>query len=120
MPEASFALEVVSGVPVVATPQEIDITNAGGLRAALVEASAHGPGPLVVDMSRTEFCDSSGIHVLVRAHKRARAGGGELRLVLTAAGVRRAFAIIGIDRVIPSFPSLEEALGQAPARSVSG
>src|ERR1700756_1727468 len=35
MPELGFPVEMVSGVPVVATPAEIDITNAAGLRAAL-------------------------------------------------------------------------------------
>lgn len=115
MPEASFAVEVVGGVPVVATPEEIDITNAAGLRTALAEATARGRGTLVVDMSGTQFCDSSGIHILVRAHKRARAAGGELLLVLTAATVLRIFAITGIDRIIPSFPSLAEALAQMPA-----
>ena len=57
----------------VVTPEEIDITNADGLRAALLEAAARGPGRFVVDMSRTEFCDTAGIHALVAAHKRAEA-----------------------------------------------
>jgi anti-sigma B factor antagonist len=120
MPEASFAVEVVSGVPVVAAPEEIDITNAAGLRTALAEAAAHGYGTLVVDMSGTQFCDSSGIHTLVRAHKRARADGGELLLVLTAATVLRIFAITGIDRIIPRFPSLDEALAQVPGGRSAG
>jgi anti-sigma B factor antagonist len=115
MPQARFAVEVVAGMPVVATPEEIDITNATGLRAALLEASAHGHGTLVVDMSETQFCDSAGIHLLVRAHKRAQAEGGELLLVLPRTSVLRAFAITGVDRVIPNFSRLEEALGQAPA-----
>jgi anti-sigma B factor antagonist len=120
MPEASFAVQVVGGVPVVATPEEIDITNAAGLRIALAEATARGRGTLVVDMSGTQFCDSSGIHILVRAHKRALAAGGELLLVLTAATVLRIFAITGIDRIIPSFPSLAEALAQVPAARPAG
>ncbi len=115
MPEAGFAVEAVSGVPVVATPEEIDITNAAGLRTALLEAFAHGRGTLVVDMSGTQFCDSSGINVLVRAHQRAQAEGGELLLVLTATTVLRAFRITGIDRIIRSFSSLEKALAHAPA-----
>ena len=49
MPEASFPLEVVSGVPVVTAPEEIDITNAAGLRAALLKAAAHGSRTLVVE-----------------------------------------------------------------------
>ena len=61
-------------------------------------------------MARTQFCDSAGLHVLVRAHKRARAEGGELLLVICAAAVLRIFAVTGIDRVIPNFPDLDQAL----------
>lgn len=110
MPEAGFPVEMVGGVPVVAAPEEIDITNAARLRAVLLEASAHGNGTVVVDMSQTQFCDSAGLHVLVRAHQRARAEGGEVRLVIPGAHVRRMLAIIGIDRMVPSFPVLEQAL----------
>jgi anti-anti-sigma regulatory factor len=53
---------------------------------------------------------------LVRAHKRAVAEGGELRLVVpTSAMVVRVFGITGLDQVIPHFPSLDEALEPAPA-----
>jgi hypothetical protein len=67
-------------------------------------------------MMRTRFCDSAGLTVLVRAHKRAVAGGGELRLVLAAGGaVARIFAITRLDLVIPLFGSLDEALARGPA-----
>jgi anti-sigma B factor antagonist len=115
MPEERAAVEVVCGVPVVAAPDEIDITNAEGLRTALLEASACGRGTFVVDMSGTQFCDSAGIHVLVRAHKRSQAEGGEMLLVAPAPAVLRIFAITGVDRLIPNFPSLDEALAQALA-----
>jgi anti-sigma B factor antagonist len=101
---------------VVVAPEEIDITNADGFRAALLEAAAHGPGRLVVDMSRTQFCDTAGIHALVAAHKRAEAGRGDIRLVITGAAVLRIFAITGLDSVIPRFASLEDALA-ASSRS---
>jgi anti-sigma B factor antagonist len=110
MPEATFPVEVVSGVPVVAVPEEIDITNAAGLRAALLEASAGGSGALVVDMSRTQFCDSAGLNVLVRAHHRLRAEGGEVLLVISGAAVLRIFAVSGVDHVIRTFPTLDEAI----------
>jgi len=115
MTEASFPVEMIGGVPVVAAPEEIDITNAGGLRAALLQAAAHANGMLVVDMSRTQFCDSAGLNVLVRAHKRAQAQGSEVLLVITGAAVLRIFAVTGIDHVIPNFASLEEALAQTAA-----
>jgi anti-sigma B factor antagonist len=117
--EGRVAYEVISGVPVVAAPVEIDMTSAPALRSALVEAAAHGRGTLVVDMTHTLFCDSSGLHTLVAAYKRAQAQGGELRLAMPA-GVLRVFALTGVDRVIPTFTSVERALAHRPANEPNG
>jgi anti-sigma B factor antagonist len=120
MDDGRFPFEVASGVPVVTAPEEIDITNAPQLRSALLEAAAHGHGTLVVDMTGTQFCDSSGLHMLLAAHKRAQAEGGELLLVIPAAPVLRIFAITGIDRMIPNFTSLDQAITQTSANGSSG
>ena len=117
MPDVKFRVEMIKGVPVVAAPEEIDITNAGELRTALLESAAHGPGTFVVDSTRTQFCDTSGLHALAGALKRARTEGGDMLLVTPGAGVRRIFAITGLDQVFSSFASLEEALAQIPGVS---
>src|SRR2546430_8584267 len=119
MPEASFPVEVVSGVAVVTAPEEIDMGNAAGLRAALLEAAAHGSRTLVVDMAQTQFCDSAGLNVLVRAHKRARTEGGELLLVICAAAVLRIFAVTGIDHLLPNFPTWNRPSRQRPLFPIS-
>ena len=105
-----FPVGLVRGVPVVAAPEEIDITNAPDLRAALLAAAADRHGTLVADLTRTRFCDSSGLHTLLAAHKRARAEGGELLLVIPSTTVLRVFALTAIDRMIPNFTSLDDAL----------
>ena len=115
MPDGSFPVEVVGGVPVVAAPEEIDITNAEALRSALLTAAANGHGTLVVDMTQTQFCDSSGLHTRLAAHKRARAEGGEVLLVISSAAVLRVFALTATDRMIPNFTSLAAALAQTAA-----
>lgn len=112
MPDSRIPVEMSGAVPVVTTPEEIDITNAAGLRAAVLEA-AHARSTFVVDMTRTRCCDSAGLHVLAGAQERARARGGEVLLVITETSVLRSFAVTSLDRVIPNFGSLEEALGQA-------
>jgi anti-sigma B factor antagonist len=107
---------MINGMPVVTTPAEIDAATADQLRAALLHAGGRGHTTIVVDMTRTRFCDSAGLTVLVRAHKRAVAEGGELRLVIAADGaVARIFAITRLDLVIPLFSSLDEALAPRPA-----
>jgi anti-sigma B factor antagonist len=120
MHDSKCPFEVVGGVPVVTAPEEIDITNAPALRSALLEAAEHGHGTLVLDMTRTQFCDSSGLHTLLAAHKRAQAAGGELLLVLSATYVLRVFAITGIDRMIANFTSLDQALAQTSAAGSNG
>jgi anti-sigma B factor antagonist len=120
MRDASFPVEVVRGVPVVAAPEEIDITNAEGLREALHRAAGDGSETLVVDLTRTRFCDSAAIHALVDAHKRARAAGGQVLLAFSGTAVPRIFEITGIDRVIPGFSSVADALARIPAIGAPG
>ena len=114
MPDVSCPTRVINDVPVVAAPEEIDIATAYGLRAALASA-AGGSATVVVDMTRTRSCDAVGLQVLVRAHKRALATGGEVRLVISSPDVLQLFVITGIDRVISHFGSLDDALAHLPA-----
>jgi len=104
------------GVAVVAAPAEIDVTTAEQLRVALLRAAGHLQTVLVADLTGTLFCDSAGLTVLVRAHRRVVAEGGQLRLVLPADGpVARIIALTGLYRLIPCFRSLAEAADPRPA-----
>jgi anti-sigma B factor antagonist len=115
MTEPRFPVRITRGVPVVIAPDEIDITNAEALRAALLYAAAR-PGPaLVVDMTRTRFCDSAGLHALIGAYKRAQAEGRRLNLAVTGTQVRRILALTALDRLIPVCTSLDQALAHPPA-----
>ncbi len=81
----------------------------------LLEAGSRGHATVVVDMTRTRFCDSAGFSVLVAAHKWALAKGGGLWLVIPAGSrVSRIFTVIGLGRFIPRFGSLEQALASGP------
>ncbi len=116
MPDNRYPL-MINGVAVVTAPAEIDIANAEQLRMVLLEAGRRGHARVVVvDMTRTRYCDSAGFSALVAAHKRALAEGGGLRLVIPAdSRVLRIFTVIGLDRFIPRFGSLEQALPPGPA-----
>jgi anti-sigma B factor antagonist len=102
-------------LPVVSAPDEIDAANVDELRQVLLSCIDGKRTTLVVDMSRTTFCDSAGARQLLLAHKRVATGGGELRLVTGAASLRLIFEITGLDRLLPVFASLDAALAAAPA-----
>ena len=110
MPAVEYSVTTENGLPVVSAPVEVDVSNADGLRQLLLACADEGHAVLVVDMSETAFCDSTGLHQLVRAHKRATAAGGEVRLVITAPTVLRLFEIVGIDRFFPIFKRLDDAV----------
>jgi anti-sigma B factor antagonist len=115
---AGFSVATISGLPVVRGPAEIDITNAGQLRAALLAAEGQGHVTVVVDLSETAFCDTAALQVLVLAHRRADAEGGELRLVVRAATLLRLFSLTGVDHVIPSFATVDQAVSELPAIAI--
>ena len=116
-----FSVGSVGGLAVVTPPAETDLANAERLREAL-ELAGPEDATVVVDMTANRFCDSSGLSVLIRAHKRAQAGGGEIRLVMDGATMQRVFKVTGLDRVFRIFGNLGEAIaagapgsGSAPA-----
>jgi anti-sigma B factor antagonist len=111
-----YPITTVSGVPVITPPAEVDVSTTDQLRLALLKAAAPGQTTIVVDMTQTQFCDSAGLIVLTRAHERAMARGGELRLVIPADGaVFRIVTLMGLHRIIPRFDCLNEALLPRPA-----
>jgi len=102
--------------PVVVTmPAEIDVTNAARIGGELSLAIADGAGIVVADMTGTTFCNSSGISMLVLAHRQAAAIGAELRLVVPAAAVLRALKLVRMDSLLPIYPSLDAALSPEAA-----
>ena len=117
MPEIRCSVEVLRGVPVVSAPAEIDITNSAALQEALLAAAGlgNGSGTFVVDMTRTTFCDASGVRILLAASERVQADGGRVLVAFTAAAVHRVFDLTGVDGMVPRFASLDEALAQATA-----
>jgi anti-sigma B factor antagonist len=111
--EVRYLRKMINGVLVMPTPAEIDVTTAGQLRAVLLAATEQYR-TLVVDMTRTRFCDAAAVYALVAARKRVLAKGGELGLVVPADGtVQRVLTLLGVDRFIPCFASLEEAVAAA-------
>jgi anti-anti-sigma factor len=64
-------------------------------------------------MSGSEFCDSTGLNVLVRALGRAQQAGGDLRLVMGGPGLRRVFTVTGIAGMFHIYETLGQALEAA-------
>jgi anti-sigma B factor antagonist len=115
MADPRYPVVLIGGASVVAAPPEIDTKNAEWFRNVLLYASSRAQAT-VVNMTSTQFCDSAGVSAVAWAHGHTKAKGDELLLVIPAdAAVLRVFALTGLDRLIPIFSDLNDALEQAHA-----
>jgi anti-sigma B factor antagonist len=119
VPEQDFRVWSLGGLPVVTPPPEVDVGNAERFGAALA-AAGRDHATLVVDMTATEFCDSSGLSALAAALGRAQAAGGELRLVVGSSAVRKVLAVTGMDSVCAMYDRLPEAIAARVPKPASG
>jgi anti-sigma B factor antagonist len=95
---------------VVAITGSVDLTTAPDLRNRLAEVIDDGHTCIVVDLTATDFLDSTGLGALVSALKRLRMKDGEIRIVCSSGQVRKVFQITSLDRVFPMHDSVDDAL----------
>lgn len=101
------------GVVLLAVRGEADLHVAGELGDRLSIALDGGASSIVLDLTEVTFVDSMTLGTLVANAKRARASGGELRLVVTGAPIRRILEVTLLDRVFPIDETREQALAAA-------
>lgn len=99
---------------VVGFPEEFDVSNAGEVAEQMREAIVPGAGIVVADLTTTAFCDSSGVRIIVLAHDWAKADDVELRLAVPPGPARVVMELIGLDRLLPLYPSLDKAVAGEP------
>ena len=79
---------------------EIDLYTAPRLHSELGAVLADGmPTRIVIDMSGVEFCDSTGMNVLLSCLRRVRERGGELEIASPKPAVRKILQVTGLDSV---------------------
>src|SRR5215472_14330564 len=85
---------------------EIDLYTAPRLQSELAAVIANSaPGTrVVVDMSGVEFCDSTGMNVLLSCLREARERGGELELAAPRPAVKKILQVTGLDSVFTISP----------------
>jgi anti-sigma B factor antagonist len=80
---------------------EIDLYTAPRLHSELaaVIANAAPESRVIVDMSGVEFCDSTGMNVLLSCLRQVRERGGELELAAPRPAVMKILQVTGLDSV---------------------
>src|SRR5436190_4991577 len=97
-------------VYVVRVAGEVDMSHEEELRAELHAAVESDTEGIVVDLTECEFIDSSGIRALLlsRQEKDADRGAESLAVAASSEQILRILSVMGLDRVIPIEPTVEE------------
>ncbi len=88
------AIEVDSST--LALDGEIDAHTAPELAARYVELPA-GDGDVVIDMSKVDFMDSSGLRVIIELHQRVEQASRNLVLLTPSPAVARLIEVSGLS-----------------------
>lgn len=99
---------------VVRFPDEFDISNAGDLATQMRAAITRAGSAVVADLTTTVFCDSSGLRIIVLARDWAMADNVELRLAVPPGPTLVVMKLVGLDQLLPIYPSLDQALAGEP------
>jgi anti-anti-sigma factor len=90
---------------------ELDMNTAPEFKRVLEAPLAAPDASLLVDLSRCEFIDSTGIALIVRAWRRLD-GEGSFSLCGLGDQVKRVLDVTGLESTIPTHPSRDDALAQ--------
>jgi anti-sigma B factor antagonist len=89
---------------------EIDLHVSPVISASLAALIAKKPPQLVVDLSKVNYIDSSGLAILIEAMQNVTGYGGQFALCGLQEGVRPIFEIARLDQVFRIFPDSASAL----------
>ncbi|MCZ4537610.1 STAS domain-containing protein [Gordonia terrae] len=111
---ANFATRSVDGGAVAIRPEgRLNMVVAPRLRDQLHELVGSGSARIVVDLSGTDFIDSSGLGALVSGLKVARQACVDLRIAAPTPHVVTVLELTNLNRVLRVHPSADDAFDGA-------
>ncbi|MER7927272.1 MULTISPECIES: STAS domain-containing protein [unclassified Streptomyces] len=99
-PDGLVAVTTVTG--------DLDAGTAPAVYRQALKAISRSP-LLVLDLTGTTFCDSSGFNALLRLRRRAEESGGQLALAAPPAQVTRLLTLTGGNVIFPVYSGVAEA-----------
>src|SRR5947208_437527 len=103
-------IEEQSGVTVIRLSGPIDVSQAIELRDLLGERISGAGAKVLVDLSGVPLIDSSGIGILVTAHRRAAESGAGFAVAGASSSVARVFELTRANKLLRILPTVEEGV----------
>lgn len=92
--------------------ERLNATNAADLKAELVMLGKKNVNNIVIDMTKTKYCDSSGLSAILVANRMCKDTNGKFALCGLQENVQKLIEIAQLDRVFNIAKNEEEALAK--------
>jgi anti-sigma B factor antagonist len=76
---------------------ELDISSASSVESRLLEVEERAPEQLILDLTRVNFIDSTGLSMIINADGRAKKAGRRLTIVSGDGVPRRILRTVGLE-----------------------
>lgn len=99
--ELEIRIDHESGAEVLSLYGELDHSNAHVLESTLFGAESRDTEAIILDLSGLEFCDSTGLGVIIRAATRSSQDSDRLAMLRARDQVQRLLKISGLEEHLP-------------------
>ena len=88
---------------------QLNSTNAPELKTSILNLNKENVSHLIIDLSKTSYCDSSGLSALLSANRLCKNSNGKFILTGLQPNVKKMIEIAQLHRVLSITETLEEA-----------
>lgn len=92
--------------------EKLDSLIAPELKAELVNINAEGARNIIIDMSDSRYCDSSGLSAILVGNRLCKNSGGMLVLAGLREPVKKLILISQLDSILNTAVTVEEGMSQ--------
>ncbi|MGB0934214.1 MAG: STAS domain-containing protein [Lishizhenia sp.] len=98
---------------------KLNASNAPELKSVLIAINKKSINNIIIDLSNTSYCDSSGLTAILTANRLCKDSNGKFILVGLQKNVSKMISIAQLDRVFTILDSLETAEEQIIIKDLS-
>jgi anti-sigma B factor antagonist len=103
-------VEKIEGITILATDERLDNFDGPKLEEAVKELAQESGLRLVLDIAKTGFIDSTGLHTLLSLRKIMTMNQGDIKIARPTPQAFKVFQLTKLDRVFEIHDSVESAV----------
>lgn len=99
------------GIVIITSPKRIDVNVSDELRDLISDIIGKPKYKIILDLSDTEYIDSSGLGSIVARISVLRSNSGDIRLAAPGKSVMNLLKLTHLNQILKTYENVEQAVG---------